>query len=311
VKQLEPGWQQKRMDNFNVLVSGGFQSEDLVNDGWTDIIRNLLFIAQQEENKDLSPEKLSEIAELADFKKMEQVRSRVDDVVQDPATAEALKPWYRQFCKRPCFHDEYLQAFNRPNVTLVDTHGRGVEKITETGVVANGELYEVDCLVYATGFEVGTSYTRRSGYELYGKGGRSLTEAWDDGVRTLHGLCVHGFPNVFIMGGAQAGFTANYPHLLDEQSRHIAWLLDEAEKRQVQALEPSVEGEAAWVDKINEKAVLRTKFLEECTPGYYNNEGKPQERSGQNAPYGGGSVEYFEILDKWRADGNLDGLELR
>lgn len=311
VKQLEPGWQQKRMDNFNVLVSGGFQSEDLVNDGWTDIIRNLLFIAQQEENKDLSPEKLSEIAELADFKKMEQVRSRVDDVVQDPATAEALKPWYRQFCKRPCFHDEYLQAFNRPNVTLVDTHGRGVEKITETGVVANGELYEVDCLVYATGFEVGTSYTRRSGYELYGKGGRSLTEAWDDGVRTLHGLCVHGFPNVFIMGGAQAGFTANYPHLLDEQSRHIAWLLDEAEKRQVQALEPSVEGEAAWVDKINEKAVLRTKFLEECTPGYYNNEGKPQERSGQNAPYGGGSVEYFEILDKWRAEGNLDGLDLR
>ena len=309
-KTLNAGWQQERMDNFNVLVSGGFAAEDLVNDGWTEIIRNLLFIASQGDNKDLSPAKLAEIAELADFQKMEQVRSRVDEIIKDPAVAEALKPWYRQFCKRPCFHDDYLPAFNRPNVQLVDTNGLGVSAIDETGVIANGEHYEIDCLIYATGFEVGTAYTRRSGYELYGKGGLSLSDAWGDGVRSLHGLFVRDFPNVFILGGPQAGFTANYPHLLNEQSQHIAWLLNEVNARQARALEPSADGEAAWVATINKKAALRTKFLEECTPGYYNNEGKPAERSGQNGPYGGGSPEYFEILKNWREAGELEGLQL-
>ena len=310
-KSLAPGWHRRRMENFNVLVSGGYEPEDLVNDGWTDIIRNLLFIAQQEENKDLSPAKLAEIAELADFKKMEQIRARVDEVVKDHETAEALKPWYRQFCKRPCFHDQYLQAFNRPNVTLVDTNGQGVERITENAIVANGQQYEIDCLIYATGFEVGTAYTRRSGYELYGRGGRSLTETWEDGVRSLYGMQVREFPNVFIMGGAQAGFTANYPHLLDEQSRHIGWLLRQARDRQVLALEPTAAAEEEWVQAVIDKAVLRTSFLEECTPGYYNNEGKPAERSGQNSFYGGGSVEYFKILAKWREAGTLEGLDLR
>src|SRR5581483_2147419 len=135
---------------------------------------------QQREGPDLSPETLASTMEMADFAKMEEIRARVDTIVNDPATAEALKPYYNQFCKRPCFHDEYLDTFNRPNVTLVDTQGKGVERITEKGVVANGREYEVDCLIYATGFEVGTSYTRRSGYELYGRGGQSLSEKWAD-----------------------------------------------------------------------------------------------------------------------------------
>ncbi|MEO1100715.1 MAG: NAD(P)/FAD-dependent oxidoreductase [Pseudomonadota bacterium] len=307
---LEPGWHRHRMENFNTLVSGGFAPEDLVNDGWTDIIRNLLFIASQGNNQELSPEKLAEIAELADFKKMEQIRSRVDEVITDKSTAEALKPWYRQFCKRPCFHDEYLAAFNRPNVTLVDTKGQGVERITENAIIANGETYEIDCLIYATGFEVGTSYTRRSGFELEGRGGRTLTETWDNGMRSLHGMHVRGFPNAFVMGPAQAGFTANYPHLLDEQAVHLAYLISEANKRQAKTVEVSEAGEQGWVDTINEKAILRAKFLEECTPGYYNNEGKPGDRSAQDGPYGGGPIEYFTLLDKWRERGELDGLEL-
>ncbi|MAN62828.1 MAG: monooxygenase [Parvibaculum sp.] len=309
-KSLEPGWHKHRMENFNILVSGGFAEEDLVNDGWTEIIRNLLFIASHGDNKNLSPEKLAEIAELADFKKMEQVRARVDEVVKDPSVAEALKPWYRQFCKRPCFHDDYLAAFNKPNVHLIDTDGKGVDRINETSVFANGEEYELDCLIYATGFEVGTEYTRRSGFELYGRGGQSLIDTWADGVQTLYGMHVHNFPNVFIMGGAQAGFTANYPHLLEEQSNHIAWLLDEAKKRQASIIEASEEGQSAWVEQILDKAAMRTKFLEECTPGYYNNEGKASERTVQNAPYGGGSVEYFKILDKWRNEGEMSGLEI-
>jgi cyclohexanone monooxygenase len=153
---LQPGWQQARMDNFNTLVSGGFAEEDLVNDGWTDIIGNLLLLARKQ-GAGRSPEELAEMMQLADFQKMEQVRARVDSVVKDRAAAEALKPWYNQFCKRPCFHDEYLDAFNRPSVTLVDTQGRGVERITENAIVANGQTYEIDCLIYATGFEVGTS----------------------------------------------------------------------------------------------------------------------------------------------------------
>ena len=307
---LTPGWHRHRMENFNTLVSGGFADEDLVNDGWTDIIRNLLFIASKGDNRKLSPEQLAEIAELADFKKMEQIRTRVDEIVEDRATAEALKPWYRQFCKRPCFHDEYLAAFNRANTTLVDTNGQGVEQITETAVIANGQAYEVDCLIYATGFEVGTSYTRRSGFELEGRGGLTLSEAWKDGVRTLHGMHVRGFPNAFVMGTTQAGFTANYPHLLDEQAEHLAYILSEANSRQAVKLEVSEAAEQDWVDTILSKAVLRAKFLEECTPGYYNNEGKVAERSGQNQPYGGGSVEYFALIDKWRSDGALAGLEV-
>ncbi|MGA0195963.1 MAG: flavin-containing monooxygenase, partial [Ilumatobacteraceae bacterium] len=161
-ESLEPGWQQERMDNFNALVSGGFAEVDLVNDGWTDIIGNLLIRLRKEASPDLSADGLARNLELADFEKMNQVRSRVDEIVTDPQVAEALKPWYRQFCKRPCFHDEYLQTFNRPNVTLVDTDGQGVDRITENAVVVGGVEYEVDCLIYATGFEVGTEYARRS-----------------------------------------------------------------------------------------------------------------------------------------------------
>ncbi|MBR9836221.1 MAG: monooxygenase, partial [Alphaproteobacteria bacterium] len=271
---------------------------------------NLLFIASKEGNQDLSPAKLQELAELADYQKMESVRERVDDVVKDKATAEALKPWYRQFCKRPCFHDQYLDAYNRANVTLVDTDGQGVEAITETGVVANGRTYEVDCLIFATGFEVGTEYTRRSGYDVTGRDGRKLSDHWADGFRSLFGMYVHGFPNMFVMGTTQAGFTANYPHLLEEQANHIGYTISEADKRQAHTVELNEAAEQGWVDEIIEKAMLRENFFEECTPGYYNNEGKLSERAKQNTSYGGGSDAYFAIIKKWREAGTLDGLNL-
>ena len=163
---LEPGWQRRRMENFTVLTSGGLAGEDLVMDGWTDIIGRLLRRLREQDGP--PDESLADTLELADFEKMEQVRARVDTLVTDPATAAALKPWYRQFCKRPCFHDEYLQSFNRPNVTLVDTDGRGVDRIAPDGVVAGGQEYAVDCLIFATGFEVGTDYTQRAGYDVVG-----------------------------------------------------------------------------------------------------------------------------------------------
>ena len=305
-RSLTPGWQKRRMDNFNALVSGGYQDEDLVNDGWTDIIRNILLLyGRRGPGVDTA-----DLVQLADFKKMEQIRARVDAVVGAGPTAEALKPWYNQFCKRPCFHDDYLPAFTRDNVTLVDTNGHGVEAITENAVIANGRAYEIECLIYATGFEVGTSYTRRAGYEVTGRDGLTLSEKWKDGLSTLHGLTTRGFPNAFIVQNAQAGFAANFPHMIDEQVRHIAYVVNEATARQARTVEPSAEAEAAWVQTIMDVAVFRQKFQEECTPGYYNNEGKPNPMAIRNAPYGKGPIAYVKVLEDWRAAGALEGLEL-
>jgi len=309
VKSLKPGWQQARMDNFNALISGVEQDEDLVNDGWTDIIVNLGVVARNRGQK-TNGKNAGKLLELADFRKMEQIRARAEAIVKDPNVAEALKPYYRQFCKRPCFHDEYLDTFNRPNVTLVDTNGKGVERITEKGIVANGKEYELDCLIYGTGFEVGTGYARRAGYEVYGRGGQSLTDKWKDGVATFHGFFSRGFPNMFIVSNAQSGFTANFPHMLSAQSHHMAYVIKHCADRQVRTLEASQEAESEWIETIMDVAMQRQKFLEECTPGYYNNEGKPSAAAVRNGPYGAGSIAFIELLEKWRAEGSLQGLEL-
>jgi len=318
-KALKPGWQKHRMDNFNTLVSGGMAEEDLVNDGWTDIIRNLAAFLprkqddaseQQDAAAQTSLEEMGKIMELADFKKMNQVRGRVDSIVKDEATAEALKPWYRQFCKRPTFNDEYLPAFNRPNVKLVDTQGRGVDRITEKGLVFDGVEYEVDCIIFATGFEVGTAYTRRSGFEIYGRGGKSLTEHWTGGLKTLHGFYSAGFPNCFHMGITQNALTANFPHMLDEQSRHITHLIQHAKANEARCIEVTPEAEAEWVATVKAKAINALGFLEACTPGYYNNEGQPGAGTGLAGDnYGGGPIEFFAILKEWRENGEMKGLK--
>ena len=309
-KSLEPGWQKRRMENFNNLVSGIPESEDLVGDGWTDIIGKLLVMVRNNANADFSPEGLAQTMELADFEKMEQIRSRVDQIVHDNSTAEALKPYYRQFCKRPCFHDEYLQTFTRPNVTLVDTAGHGVDCITERGIVANGVEYELDCIIYATGFEVGTEYSRRAGYEIIGRDGITLTEKWADGASTFHGFHTRGFPNCFIISNLQSGFTVNFPHMLSEQATHLGYILSHAEKNGITRIETTKKAEDEWVQKIISLSQMNVKFLESCTPGYYNNEGKPSDRAIQNGSFGGGSVAFIQLLENWRADKSFAGLEL-
>jgi len=313
---LKPGWQARRMENFNILVSGGDQDEDLVHDGWTDIFRNLTGIAAKEAAKKLgrrlSGAERAELMVLADYKKMNQVRARVDAIVKDPVTAAALKPWYRQFCKRPCFHDEYLQTYNRPNVTLVDTNGKGVERLTERGVVANGKEYEVDCLIFATGFEVGTSYTRRAGYDIIGRGGKTLSEHWSNGLRTLHGLTTHGFPNCFFLGFTQTAITISVPQALNEQAKHVAYMVTQSRARGGKALEATAEGEDAYVNEVRSLARIGERFYRECTPGYYNSEGMVGNKSGFFSDmYGAGPLRFFEVLDQWRSDGRMLGLEVR
>ena len=308
-KRLTSGWQKRRMENFNVLVNGGFQDEDMVGDGWTEIIRNVMLGMDKAQFEGTSVEGLASVMELADFAKMEQVRGRVDSIVHDKATADALKPWYRQFCKRPCFNDEYLQTFNRANVKLVDTDGAGVDRIAEKGVVVKGVEYEVDCLIFATGFEVGTGYTRRSGYDIVGRHDIALSQHWDGGAKTLHGTMSNGFPNCFFMGLTQSSLTVNFPHMLDEQAQHIAYIMRCAEARQARTVEPSEVGEAEWCELIRRSQTGGNKFLTDCTPGYYNNEGVAEKGHGLYAnQYGGGPIECVNLMTAWRDAGELKGL---
>lgn len=298
---LEPGWQQRRIENFQILTNGGQAEEDLVDDAWTSLAKQLPIAKAGTDPR-------ASAAELADFAKMEQIRARVDALVTDPATADGLKPWYGYYCKRPCFHDEYLQTFNRDNVTLVDTHGRGVQQITANGVVVDGTEYPLDCLIFATGFEVGTDYTRRTGFEVIGRDGQTLTEKWSDGVRTLHGLHVNGFPNCFIASIAQAGFTVNFPYVIEAQSRHTAWVIAWALDNGVTALEATADAEAAWVQTVVARSGVIAGRRESCTPGYYNREGQASARLNQDSFFFGGPTEYADILRAWREEGNLAGM---
>ena len=304
---LEPGWQRRRIENFQILTAGGEADEDLVDDAWTSLTKKLPIVRH---NASAAPGQVSP-AELADFAKMEEIRARVEAIVTDAATAEALKPWYGYFCKRPCFHDEYLQAFNRDNVTLVDTQGRGVEQITENGVVVDDFEYALDCLIFATGFEVGTDHRQRTGFEVIGRDGRTLTDKWAKGVRTFHGLHVNSFPNCFIESIAQSGFTVNFPYLIDTQSRHVAWVIAWALQHGAVEVEATADAEAAWVDTVLERSSIIAGRRESCTPGYYNREGQANARLSQDSFFFGSPTEYADILHTWRAAGKLDGLAVR
>ena len=307
--ELKPGWQRERMDNFNALISGQPQEIDLVDDGWTSLIGKMLRLyLESQEGEALS---LPDIMDLANLEKMNELRARIETLVEDPETSESLKPWYRMFCKRPCFHDQYLQTFNRDNVTLVDTEGQGVERITESGVVVAGVEYPVDCIVYATGFEVGTGFQRVSGFEIYGRDGLSLSDKWADGIRTLHGMHIHGFPNCFLMSTIQGGFTVNYPHMLDEVATHVAHIVGHALAIEKEVVETSAEAEARWVQTILDKGVRGGIIGDEtCTPGYYNNEGKPRAHFEQMVSYGDGPIPFFNLLAKWRDTGEFAGLTI-
>jgi cation diffusion facilitator CzcD-associated flavoprotein CzcO len=311
--QLEPGWQQRWLENFTVLQTGGFAEADLTMDGWTDITQRIMKKLFEEDPPDLTPAGFERAYHDSDDEKMTEIRARVDAIVRDPATAEALKPWYRQLCKRPCFHDEYLQAFNHPNVHLVDTDGKGVERIDATGVWANGEHVALDCIIYASGFEVGTDFARRSGFDAVGRDGLRLSEKWSDGMMSLHGMHVHGFPNLFVVGPAQAAnLISNIPHNLVEAGATIAAILRHAIEIDADEVEATAEAEAAWVDRL-ERGGRRFGNNQECTPGYYNNEGQSPGRRGllNSVGYPEGPVAYFHYIDEWRTSGDFAGLEFR
>ncbi|MBR0824479.1 NAD(P)/FAD-dependent oxidoreductase [Bradyrhizobium manausense] len=306
------GWQQRWLENFTANQAGGTAEIDLVQDGWTDLGRRIRAKIIELPREQRTPQNMLAAFEDADFGKMEEIRARVDTIVHDRDTAAKLKAWYRQLCKRPCFHDSYLQAFNRPGAHLVDTDGKGVEKITDNGVVVAGKEYQLDCIIYASGFEVGTAYERRAGFDLTGRGGLKLSDYWAEGMRSKHGIHVHGFPNAFFVQPAQgANLISNVPHNLTDAARTIALTVSHARKNGFGEVEVTKEAEDRWIELLLTGAG-RMLGSPDCTPGYYNNEGRePGPQARLNVGYPAGPNAYFKYIDEWRDSGRFDGLAFR
>ena len=313
---LTPGWQRRRMDNFTRVTAGAELEVDLVADGWTEVAADLTAAAVIREmtrrGGPMSPSEIESFLYEQDYRSMQHVHERIDSIVTDRTTAEKLKPWYKRLCKRLGFHDEYLPTFNRPNVDLVDTDGRGIERLTRDAVVVSGVEYPVDALIFATGYEVGTSYTRRSGFDIVGRDGLRLSDKWKDGPRTFHGLQSHGFPNCFFLGYTQTGIAHNYTHTAEERARHLAYLLTQWKERGAVTIEADLAAEDGWVATMHERSARSAAFFRDCTPSYLNSEGEQSNPDSLIAAgYGGGPVEFFELLDDWRSTGQMDGVTLK
>jgi cation diffusion facilitator CzcD-associated flavoprotein CzcO len=302
-RSLQPGWQSERIRNFTEAVTGKHPEVDLVADGWTEVMWDDTQTAGR------TPED-AERLERSDFETMEALRRRVDEIVEDPETAERLKPWYGKHCKRVCFHDDYLPAFNRPNVHLVDTEGRGVERVTPTGVVVDGVEYPVDVLVFASGFEVTTDLTHRLGFDPVGRGGVRMSERWHDGAHTLHGVLTADFPNLCMISIVQAGFGTNFLHFLSESAAHVAWIISTCLDSDIRTIEATPEAEEEWHTTLLRTAGLIANYSLSCTPGYYNSEQGNNPNARRNLTYTGSLVDYVGIIRTWREDGEFRGAAL-
>ncbi|MBM3672148.1 MAG: NAD(P)/FAD-dependent oxidoreductase [Actinobacteria bacterium] len=307
---LYPGWQKDRMENFSATLIGRNQGNDIVDDGWT---HHVAAVNNPPVTPDMPLEEVLRVAEQIDYGIMEEHRARVDEIVADPAVAEALKPYYRYMCKRPLFHDEYLATFNRSNVTLVDCP-HGVERVTEHSAWVGDTEYEVDCIVWATGFEAEvTPFARRSGHPIVGRDGITIEEKWKDGVKSLHGIVTRGFPNMFVMPAPaqQSVTTVNYTHLAVIGAEHIAATIAALTERGVKVFDVDQEAEKTWTETIVSFWRDPTAFMAACTPSRLNYEGHPEMANARNGSYGGGHgdfIGYQELLEKFRTD--FDGLEL-
>jgi cation diffusion facilitator CzcD-associated flavoprotein CzcO len=309
---LEPGWQRARMDNFQAIMLGLPVDVDLVDDGWT---HDFAAVNHPKVVEGMTGADVARSGEEVDYQVMEAHRLRVAELVADPATAEILKPYYRYICKRPCFHDEYLQAFNAPNITLIDCPA-GIDRITAKGPVVDGTQYEVDCIVYGTGFEPEqTPLYRRAGHEIVGRDGVTLAEKWADGPHSVFGLMSRGFPNLFITPAPfqQCVVTVNYTQVAVLGAEFIGRTIGLLEQEGVDVFDVRAEAEEEWVKGIVDAYIDASRVMAACTPSRINNEGHPEDRSPLVGAYRGGLGDWFgyrERLQRWLDDGRFDGLEL-
>ncbi len=306
-RSLPSGWQKARARSFNQIANG----EDVpceIDDGWSRFHRSMIDAANDVPESQRTHEVVEAAKEKADFEYNEFVRARVDQHVHDPRKAALLKAYYRTMCKRPGFSDEYLPAMNRDNVTLVDASA-GVERITESGVVIAGVEHRLDCIILATGFEIGTTWTHRAGYDVVGRGGVRLSDKFAKGMRTWQGLFSVNFPNLFFMGLTQGGTTTNVPHMLQEQADHVAYIVSRALAEGFTRVETTLQSEDAWQEEIAAVNDRRRSFQEQCTPGYFNAEGRANDlRSGITSGSYRPSTVFFEMWRQWREAGDFEGL---
>ncbi len=314
-KQLNPGWQTERMNSFHTGINGiyGPDDVDLICDGWSELNRNVQTRRKEMGWPEMSYEELMALREVEDHRAMERIRKRVDDTVKDKRKAEILKPWYRFLCKRPCFNDDYLDTFNRENVDIIDVSAsKGIEAITEKGIIANGVEHEFDLIIYSTGFESTTDLRRKYGIDtIEGRDGLSLYEYWKDGFRTLHGMSLHNFPGLLWTGWIQGGVSGSTTLMYDQQGRHLSYIIGETMKRGGETVETTAEAEKAWVDHVRETFFYDPDFWQRCTPGYNNNEGIAANRyTIFGDMYGPGYNAFDNLIRAWRDEGSMAGMEI-
>ncbi|KAK4119165.1 pyridine nucleotide-disulfide oxidoreductase-like protein [Parathielavia appendiculata] len=326
------GWQRERMLNLDSYLTDAVEEgqEDLVADGWTEMPAFSAVLGSPRYGiVEPTPEKIAQhVARLhkLDVPHSEQVRARTESIVKDRETAEKLKAWYPTWCKRPTFSDEYLQAFNLPNVHLVDTDGKGVDSATSAGLVVAGKEYPLDVLILSTGYVTpaigGGSPAVRTGISIYGRGGQSLDDKWQNqGAATLHGVCTNGFPNLFFAPLSQSAQAANNVFTLDIGAEHIAHIIAQAEARAEPSgavIEVSSEAEEGWSLQIMQHAGWFASVMG-CTPGYITSEGEalrqsqdPMEmaKKARSGNWSKGMAAFLKVLQDYRADGSLRGIEV-
>lgn len=302
-RSLPPGWQAERTLNFTAVATGQKPDGDLVADGWGQVLRD------DTQREPATAEERAEL-EAIDFEIMEGFRHRIDEIVEDPETAEKLKPWYGKHCKRICFHDEYLQSFNLPNVHLVDTDGRGVREMSPAGPIVDGTEYPLDLLIFASGFEITTGLVDRLGFDPVGRGGVRLSERWHDGTHSLHGILTAELPNFFVVSFIQAGFGLNFVHFLSESTAHIAWLIDHCRQDGIESIEATVEAEDEWLDVLWQASGPLARYNRACTPSYGNSEGARTTLAARSAVFPGPLTDYAAQLATWRDAGALEGTRI-
>jgi len=309
---LKPGWQRARIRNFAAVVSGRPTEVDLVADNWTREFASLSGAGSGNLGREAVGGPTPEEQELADYHVMQRVRDRIDQIVRDKDVAESLKPYFRLHCKRPTFHDQYLAAFNRPNVTLVDTDGAGVSQITRDGVVAGGVEYPVDCIVFATGFDTLTPYAEKLGFDVVGAGGLTLREKWHNNLSSLHGVQTHGFPNCFMLGYTQTALSVNFSQTLQEQVDHLVFIARHFFDIGASEIEVKEESEQAWQEQIQKVASYNEEFWLACPPTRFSNANVADDRPNRyQLVYSGSASEFFDILENWRDAGTFEGVEFR
>ena len=311
---LKPGWQKERQANFHraaneIPIPG---EPDLICDIWTEINRNLE-ADRKERGEDAIPmEEYPARREVMDFQVMERMRRRVDAIVKDPETAAKLKPYYNFMCKRPLSNNEYYDSFNRDNVKLIDvSETQGLQAMTEKGFMQDGVDYEIDCMIFASGFEVTSDLKRRWGIEtVEGRNGVSIYDHWADGPSSLHGAMTRNFPNMFFTGYIQGGLNSSTTEMFSQQGYHATYIINEALERGYTHVEPSQEAQDAYIKRFHEVELDLSNILESCPPSYFTNEGEKEAKWFLFRGWGLGWDNFQTMLGEWREQGDLQGLEV-